>query len=381
MSVSQRFIPLDIFRGLTIFLMILVNTPGSFEDIYPLLAHAPWFGCTLADLVFPFFLFSVGFSGFLSCRKHGGDLSPALLCKILSRTAALFILGILFNTFPYYDVGQGFSLQSVEDLWSHVRVFGILQRIACAYCLGILLCLLLKTNVRILAAGLFLLCIHCLGLYLYAPEAPFAAGHNLSQAIDVFIPGVEHVYQEFGQPFDPEGIYGTLSAAVSVMLGYLAASEYHRYQQLSVPWLRFISYGLAGVAAAVLLSFWIPVGKALWTASYVMLTSGIAVLVLVLLDVLWEQGTALRLLFHPLQALGSNAIFFFFVSAFVAQSMGLPWIIVDEVPLYEWLYDNLFLQFLEWAPRLASLLFSIVYAFFCCLLAEFLYRKRIFWKI
>ena len=381
MSVSHRFVPLDIFRGLTIFLMILVNTPGSFEDVYPLLAHAPWFGCTLADLVFPFFLFSVGFSGFLSCQKHGGALSAALLRKILFRTAMLFILGIIFNTFPFYDVEQGLSLQSAAALWENVRVFGILQRIACAYCLGTLLCLLLKTGPRILTAGVFLLFIHCLGLYLYAPEAPFAAGHNLSQAIDVFFPGIAHVYQEFGHPFDPEGIYGTLSAAVSVMLGYLIGREYHAYQLFYVPQLRFIAYGLAGVFLGVFLSLWIPIGKALWTASYVMLTSGIAVLILVLLDVVWSGKSVLSGCLQPLQALGSNAIFFFFVPAFAAQSMAFPWGIVDEVPLYEWLYQNLFLSFLESAPRAASFLFSMVYAVLCCLLAEILYRRKIFFKI
>lgn len=112
MELSQRLTSLDVFRGMTIMLMIIVNTPGSFETNYPLLEHSPWTGCTLADLVFPFFLFSVGLSGFLSSRKHGGCLTKPLLKKILRRTLLLFLLGILFNAFPFYQVEDGLSVSA-----------------------------------------------------------------------------------------------------------------------------------------------------------------------------------------------------------------------------------------------------------------------------
>src|SRR5574344_2067228 len=107
MKSIQRLEVLDVFRRLTIMLMILVNTPGSYVHTYAMIAHAPWEGCTLADLVFPFFLYSVGFSGFLSCRKYGNTLTKKQFKKIIKRTIKLFILGIIFNMFPYYDVSMG----------------------------------------------------------------------------------------------------------------------------------------------------------------------------------------------------------------------------------------------------------------------------------
>lgn len=379
MTTDNRFETLDIFRGLTIMLMILVNTPGSYDHVYPLMAHAPWEGCTLADLVFPFFLYSVGFSGFLSCRKHGNNLIEKQFKKIIERTIKLFILGIIFNMFPYYDVSMGLSFDSIIHAWTHMRVFGILQRIACAYALGILLCLALKSFRRIGLAALILLILHTIGLYAYAPAAPFAMQHNLSQAIDIFIPGAANVYQGFGLPFDPEGLYGTLSAAASVMIGYLAGSRYCSENATSQHRNVFVLIGLSGIAFGYILSFWIPICKALWTFSYVLLTSGIAITVMNFFLIFSEHSLHYRTILRPLHAFGTNPLFFFFISAFFALTFGLPWIFIQDTIAYDWAYANLFLPF--FSPELASLLFACIYLFLCWIPAEVLYRRNIIIKV
>lgn len=376
---TNRFEALDAFRGLTIMLMILVNTPGSFDHVYPLMEHAPWEGCTIADLVFPFFLFSAGFSGFLSFHKYGNTLTGTQVKKILKRAVKLFLLGILFNMFPYYDVSMGLSFDSIGQAWSHMRVFGILQRIACAYALGMLLCLALKSWRSITMAALLLLILHTAGLYAYAPEAPFAMHHNLSQAIDMVLPGAANVYQGFGLPFDPEGIYGTLSAAASVMGGYLASWWICGKKAFTDNQKAFLLIGLALMAAGYSLGFVIPICKALWTFSYVLLTSGIALTVMNIFLILWQSARSYRILFRPMRAFGRNPLFFFFISAFVALTFSLPWIYIHGIIAYDWVYKNLFLPF--FSPELASLLFAFFYLLLCWLPAEVLYRRKIIIKV
>lgn len=379
MGLSKRLASLDVFRGLTIMLMIIVDTPGSYDVNYSLMMHSPWIGCTLADLVFPFFLFSVGLSGFLSTRKQGNILTKPLIKKILRRTILLFLLGILFNTFPYYQVDEGLSLPSVVQAWANLRLFGVLQRIAIAYFLGIILSLLLKSPRRILLAAAALLLLHTAGLFLYAPDAPFGEEHNLEVAIGLIFPGPDHIYQGFGFPFDPEGIYGSISATANVMFGYLFGillfSEKLTLQRLR----KLAGCSLLFIAAGLLLGTWIPVCKSLWTSSYVLLTSGIGLLLLLGFLYLEKTLSCAPTLFHPFQAFGTNAIFFFLFSGFVEQSLGMPWILIDEAPVHEWIFTNLFIPFFP--PEAASLLFSLLFLFFDWLVAEYLYHRQIFWKI
>lgn len=297
----------------------------------------------------------------------------------MKRAVKLFLLGILFNMFPYYDVTMGLSVDSISHAWSHMRVFGILQRIACAYALGMLLCLALKSWRSITMAALLLLILHTVGLYAYAPEAPFAMDHNLSQAIDMVLPGAANVYQGFGLPFDPEGIYGTLSAAASVMAGYLSSWWICEKKAFADNQKSVLLIGLALMAAGYILGFAIPICKALWTFSYVLLTSGIALTVMNIFLILWQNTRFCRILFRPLRAFGRNPLFFFFISAFVALTFSLPWIYINGVIAYDWVYKNIFLPF--FSPELASLLFACFYLLLCWLPAEALYRRKIIIKV
>ena len=382
MTAGQRLTALDIFRGMTIMLMILVNTPGSFEHVYPMMEHAPWQGCTFADLVFPFFLFSVGFSSFLSCRKYNFVLSSALIKKILRRTLILFLLGILFNTFPYYDVTQGLSWDSISSQWSQLRLYGILQRIALAYLLSTLLCLYLKSTRRILLGAALLLILHTAGLILYHPAAPYLLETNLSRTIDLWFPGMAHLYQGFGIPFDPEGLYGALSAAVNAMLGFLAGRYYTSAPDSPKTLHALAGAGFLCLAIGLVAGWKIIICKALWTASYVMLTSGIALLLFTALLYITPISPLMRLM-HPARAFGENPLFFFFASAFIALSFAFPWLMIgtptDAMPAYNWLYTSFFENL--YTPEFGSLLFGIVYLFLCGLGAEFLYCRKIILKI
>ena len=130
---SGRLVSLDIFRGLTVAFMIIVNNPGSWNFVYPPLKHAEWNGCTLTDLVFPFFLFIVGMSTWFSLKKYGNELNGSSILRIFRRTITIFALGLFLEIFPYF----------ARD-YSTLRIMGVLQRIALAYGLGALLCLTVR---------------------------------------------------------------------------------------------------------------------------------------------------------------------------------------------------------------------------------------------
>ena len=122
LSQSKRLLALDVFRGMTIFFMIVVNTPGSWSHVYAPLLHAKWKGCTPTDLVFPFFLFIVGVSMAYSFRKYEVADRSLWIKKVLKRTFLIFIIGIALNWFPFYNT-------NIADL----RIFGVLQRIALGF--------------------------------------------------------------------------------------------------------------------------------------------------------------------------------------------------------------------------------------------------------
>ena len=375
---TGRLAALDAFRGLAIMLMILVNTPGSYEHVYVQLEHSAWLGCTIADLAFPFFVFSAGAAGYFSCQRQGGEFTGPVGKKLLRRTAVLFFLGILYNMFPFYDVTLGFSTEGIVQWWAHVRVCGVLQRIALGYGLGMLLCLWLKDAWRIAGAAAALLAIHSLGFFLYAPAAPFVLQHNLSLAVDLIVPGEVHLYQGFGLPFDPEGFYGVLSTTAHVLCGYLAGRWASRQSLRQVSLRPLAVAGAAAVLAALLLNFAVPICKALWTASYVLLASGLAALLLAAAIYVWETGEH-RAVFYPFRVFGMNAIFCYFAAAYINLSLSLPWFIIDDMPVYDWIYQQVFLPFFP--PKAASLAFGICFLALCWGLAELLYRRRIFLKV
>jgi len=197
---KKRLLSLDIYRGITIVFMIIVNTPGSWQYVYAPLRHSEWHGCTPTDLVFPSFLFIVGVSMWFSMKKYGHTLNTRSVFKILYRTLIIFAAGFLLIWFPF--VGKQLS---------GIRIMGVLQRIALAYGLGALLCLIVKKKYLWIVSAVILLGYWAL-LYFAGGSEPYSLEGNAVLKFDLLVLGKEHLYGGFGIPFDPEGLLSTIPA-------------------------------------------------------------------------------------------------------------------------------------------------------------------------
>lgn len=190
-KVGTRLVSLDIFRGMTIAFMIIVNTPGSWQYVYPPLQHAKWHGCTPTDLVFPVFLFIVGISSYFSMKKYGNELNGSSLLRIFRRTLTIFAVGLFLNIFPYF--GRDYST---------LRIMGVLQRIALAYGIGSIICLSVRREYLWIVVA-FILLLYWGLLAFFGGTDPYSLESNFATTVDTAILGQSHLYKGFGIPFDP----------------------------------------------------------------------------------------------------------------------------------------------------------------------------------
>ncbi|MGQ1911072.1 acyltransferase family protein [Marinifilum sp. RC60d5] len=369
MEKSKRLMALDAFRGLTIAAMITVNTPGSWSHVYAPLLHSKWHGCTPTDLVFPFFLFAVGVAMFFSFGKFNHQLNAEAGKKILKRTLIIFGIGLLLNAFPFVHI-------KMENL----RIMGVLQRIALAYGIGSLLCLVLN-KARLLYVSAAILFSYWGLLYFLGGDHPYSLEGNPTIAFDTMILGASHMYKGFGITFDPEGLFSTLPAIVTVILGYLTGALISKTEQKRiVPTL--LVFGVLGFVLGLVWNIWFPINKPLWTSSYVLYAAGLAQLVMAvmiyLIDILNYKKWA-----HPFLVFGMNPLFIFVLSVvwvkviiylvhFTDKSGGI-------LNGYAWLYKN---AFASWAgPLNGSLLFALSHIIVYWLIVLYLYKRKIFIKI
>jgi predicted acyltransferase len=365
---ARRFAALDAFRGLTIAAMILVNTPGSWSYVYAPLRHAKWHGCTPTDFIFPFFLFIIGVAMWFSFEKYGRSLSGAAVRKIAKRAAIIFLIGFVLNIYPFN-----------RDM-SGIRIMGVLQRIGLAYCLAALLCLSLD-RLKLLIASAVVLIGYWILLAVLGDGDPFGLEGNLVRKIDIAVLGESHLWKGTGVPFDPEGILSTLPAVVSIISGYLVGAW---VQASGTEKPAIANLPLFGAGLILLGRLWnvvFPINKYLWTSSYVLYTTGTAVILLSLFILLIDICNHRRWAF-PFIVFGMNSLFIYTLSAF--------WVLTSiyvfkfdanggTVTLYSRLYNSIFVP----AAGLmnGSLLFALSHILVYWLLLFLLYRKRIFIKI
>jgi len=375
-SLAGRLLSLDVFRGLTIALMVLVNTPGSWSHVYAPFLHAKWDGCTLTDLVFPNFVFIVGVSMAFSLSKYTAKDSKlkkgTAFAKILKRTALIFLVGLLLNWFPFYNL-------DISDL----RVHGVLQRIALAYGLAASLCVLLPPKHWLTAAvGLALA---YWGILVLGADAGFAftLEGNFKRAVDLATIGESHMYGGFGIPFDPEGFIGLISTAATALLGAFAGYQIRTQPSKMKAVKVLLVYGAILIIAGQVLNLFIPINKPLWTSSYVMYAGGIAAMVLgILLYIIdvkaWKGWTS------PFVHFGTNPLVVYAFSSLIVSTMYqiIKWTGTngEETNLYGYLWNNVYAASIS-PLKLASLLFALSVVFTCWVFAYSLYRKQIFIKL
>ena len=373
-SQPGRLISLDVFRGITVAAMILVNNPGDWGHIYPPLEHAEWNGCTPTDLIFPFFLFIVGVSLVyaLDGVKRQGGPQGAVLLRVLRRAAVLFALGLLLSLYPKFD-------------FSVVRVRGVLQRIALV-CLGCsVICL--KTSWR---TQLWLLAAFLIGyavLMQLVPVPGFGPANlepatNLGAWLDRLVLSEAHLWKS-SKTWDPEGLLGTLPALGTGLLGGLTAQGLRRRDHepaAKVAWL-FVAGG-AVVILGLIWDPWFPINKALWSSSYVLYTGGLAMMGLAALYWLCDvQGY--RRWTGPALAYGVNAILVFCLSALLSRTFSLIKLMGPAgkpVGLKEWLYQWGIAPFFA-DPRTASLVGALTLVLIWWGILHWMRRKGVVLKV
>lgn len=367
---QQRLVALDAFRGATIALMILVNTPGSWSYVYSPLRHAEWHGCTPTDLVFPFFLFIVGVAMRFSFKRFNYTLNRELALKILKRTAIIFLVGLALAAYPF--IRQDWD-------WSSLRIMGVLQRIAVAYGIAALLSVTLtRKQLWFTAVGILLGYWILLGVF--GGSDPFSLEHNLVRKIDLAIFGEQHVWHGFGIPFDPEGLLSSLPAVVTVLLGYQTgimiqgATDHRETVKDLLP---------LGALLAIIGYLWglvFPINKAIWSSSYVLYTGGLAMIFLALF--LWVIDIkGYKKIVQPLVMFGMNPLFVFTASGLWVKTIIRFHYTFDgeTVNGYTYLYKTVFQPLA--GDMNGSLLFAIFHVVMWWIVLTWMYRQRIFIKI
>ncbi|WP_341209188.1 heparan-alpha-glucosaminide N-acetyltransferase domain-containing protein [uncultured Sphingomonas sp.] len=367
----ERFASLDMFRGATIFLMIVVNTAGAGQP-FTQLVHAPWIGFTLADLVYPSFLFAVGNAMSFALTRPMPD--GVFLRRIFKRAALIFLLGFLMYWYPFvtHAADGTWAIKPFEE----TRVTGVLQRIALCYLLAGLLARYLSPR-GLLVAAIGLVGAHWAILVGFSPPGEaFGRYRNVGTLLDLWLIGPEHLYRK-DHGFDPEGLLGTLPATANVIAGYLAGLAIQRWGKHAATVARIAAIGAGLVIAALLLAPVLPIAKKLWTGSFVLLTVGLDMILLGgVIGAVEVKGVRVGRAF--LQMLGRNPLAIYLFSELLVVTIELIHV-RPGVGLYRWIGETWF-QTLAPGP-VGSLLCALAYTLVCCWFGRALDRRGIILKV
>jgi predicted acyltransferase len=390
---NQRYYSLDVFRGATVALMIMVNNPGSWDYIYAPLDHAKWNGCTPTDLVFPFFLFAVGNAmSFVMPRLQQAGTS-AFLKKVFKRFILIFLIGLFLNWCPFVMwqndqlVFKSWEWTGADGTIHGIRILGVLQRIALCYLFASLITYFCKPKLAFVISASILLLYWLLCLLLGNSVDPFSIQGYFGTAVDKAILTEPHMYHGEGIAFDPEGIASTMAAITQVVFGFFVGQYIQQkgktYEMLS---------NLYVIAAVLLFTgYWwdmsFPLNKKIWTSSFVIYTTGLAILTLATLIYLIEFKQAKGAWSNFFDVFGKNPLFIFVLSGFLPRVLGLIRIsngIVDGKPSYlspfGWFYEHV-CKNISSNLKNGSLLYAICMIMFYWLIVYLLDKKKIFIKV
>jgi predicted acyltransferase len=370
---SPRFLSLDVFRGMTICFMIIVNNPGTDQSFWPL-NHAAWHGFTPTDLVFPSFLFAVGNAMSFVMKKYQQMSNGAVLAKIFKRTILIFLIGYLMYWFPFFDIHNGhFDLRPI----SNTRIMGVLQRIALCYCFASLMVYYLSKQTVFILSGIFLIGYWILLLVLGDHNAPLGMLTNAGTYLDKALFGDAHLYHGEGVAFDPEGVLSTIPSIVNVIIGYYAGKfiqeKGKNYETIS----RLLLTGCLFIFIAICWDSVFPINKKLWTSSFVFITTGLDLVIISFLIYTveiakWTKGNWTNFF----TVVGKNPLFIYITSEVLL--LILSWIVIAGKGIPAWVvsfYQNI-------APgKLGSLLFAISFMLLCWLVGYILDKRKIYIRV
>ncbi|HEY6089249.1 MAG TPA: DUF5009 domain-containing protein [Gemmatimonadaceae bacterium] len=395
-TTRERLLSLDVFRGLTIAGMLLVNDPGTWSAIFPPLEHAEWHGWTPTDLIFPFFLFIVGITTHLSlsARRARGDDDSAIVKQILRRGTIIYLLGFAMALFPFYQWGTIDTMPNASA-WDrivyridHVRILGVLARIGIVYiCTGLLtLRTTLRQQIVIIATLLFgywfaMTLIPVPGENEIGALLLHTKDRNLAAHLDRAILGMNHIWVG-GVTFDPEGVLSTFPAIGTAMLGVIAGRWIaQRDKRLLERIAGLFAVGSLGMMVGLMWNWSFPINKSLWTSSYVVFTAGMACVALA--TIMWMVDYAnVKWWTKPFVVFGVNPIVAFVGSGVMARLIYTLWHVNyngASVSIQNATYQAAFASWLP--PRLASLAFAISFVLLWYGILLVLYKRNIILKV
>lgn len=390
-KVNKRILALDILRGFTIAGMILVNNPGSWGHIYAPLRHAEWNGLTPTDLVFPFFMFIMGISTYISLKKYNFEFSQAAALKILKRTIVIFLIGCAigwFSRFCRYWVSAPEDLSFFENLWASVwtfdrmRILGVMQRLALCYGAASIIALTVKHKripyiIATLLIGYFVL-LMCGNGFAYNET-------NILSVVDRAILTPVHMYKDNG--IDPEGLLSTIPSIAHVLLGFyvgkLMLDNSRSEDRVSFLNSQIITLFLVGTIltfAGFLLSYGCPINKKIWSPTFVLTTCGLASSFLALLIWIIDiKGKKKWSMFF--EAFGVNPLFMYVLGGVLSILFGtvrFPWE-DGMISIHTFLYKIVLVP--VFGNLLGSLMFALLFVTITWCIGYQLYKRKIYIKI
>lgn len=396
---KQRFYSLDVFRGATVALMIMVNNPGSWANIYSPLEHAEWHGLTPTDLVFPFFLFAVGNAfAFVMPRLQASGHS-AFWTKVIRRGILIFALGLFLNWIPFMRwqdnqlMFNSWNFIGADGQLHGVRILGVLQRIAIAYFLAAIIIYFFKLRGSFLIAcfillGYWLLC------YAMNPADPYSLSGWFGTNVDKAILHPQHMYHGevrngIALAFDPEGLMSSFTPVAQVIFGYLCGDYIIRKGKTAEMVNGLFVAGTILLVAGYVWNFTFPVNKKIWTSSFVVCTTGMAMIIIALMIYVIELKGRKTWLDKFFNVFGKNPLFIFVLSGFIPRFTGLIRIpdgmdamgkIVYSTPLH-WFYEHICKPVFPDNLKNGSLLYALIWIFVMWLIVYWMDKKKIYIKI
>ena len=373
-NIFRRYPAVDVMRGITVALMVVVNSAGDGQMSYGPLKHAVWHGFTITDLVFPTFLFVVGNAMSFTLKKFEGGEDKIFLAKVVRRTLVIFFIGWFLNAFPFFKYTESGNYEIID--FTAVRLVGVLQRIALCYFIASIVI----HYTRIKGAAMFCafsLVGYWLILYFFGDKPdPYLLETNAVLKLDVFIIGIKNMYRGEGIPFDPEGLLSTLPAVVNVIMGYFVGLWIQHNNATTRTLLKLLSVGAVMIALALLWDILLPINKKIWTSSYVLLTVGLDIITLGLLVFIIEVSKMKRWTYF-FEAFGKNPLTLYVLSSLIIKLLYV--LHIDGTTLKTWIYKH---SFLLWAnPANASLMFAISIMLIVWIVGYWMHRRRIYLKV
>lgn len=384
----QRLLALDILRGITIAGMILVNNPGSWGHIYAPLAHAQWHGLTPTDLVFPFFMYIMGISTYFSLRKYDFKFSGATLWKICRRTVVIFAIGLAIAWFGMFlrGITSGKALAEAVFTFDHIRILGVMPRLAICYGFGSLIALALsKKALTWFITGMLVV----YAVILFVGNGFEFASNNVIAIVDNAVLGPDHMYTDHvggeSLKFDPEGLLSTLPSIAHMLIGFVCGGIIVATKDNNLRINKLFIIGTILTFSGFLLDFGIPINKKIWSPTFVLTTCGLASSFLGLL--IWIIDIkGYRRWCRFFEAFGINPLFMYCLGAVLSIIIGaikVPYAAVESgvTTLKGWIYQAVLMPACADNATLASLCFAILFVLLNWCIGDILYKKKIYIKI